>query len=85
MAAVKADGTVVAKATSIVRASGQFDVLGWSEIVSVAVGYRHTVGLRRDGTVVAVGSNSYGQCAITDWKGIVAIAAGDNHTVGLRS
>lgn len=29
---------------------------------TVAAGYLHTVGLKSDGTVVAVGHNEYGQC-----------------------
>ena len=54
------------------------------QIVSIAAGGNHTVGLRRDGTVVAVGRNGNGQCDVSDWRDIVAVAAGDNHTVGLR-
>ena len=30
----------------------------------VATGYYHTVGLKDDGTVVAVGHNNYGQCNV---------------------
>ena len=43
----------------------------------------HTVGLRADGSVVAVGDNAYGQCDVEGWENVVAIAAGDWHTVGL--
>lgn len=43
------------------------------------------MGLRADGTVVAAGWNSYGQCDVEGWRDIVAIAAGCAHTVGLRS
>lgn len=65
----------------------------WTNIVAVAAGggrdsvsgIGHTVGLRSDGTVVAVGDNTYGQCNVGDWKDIVAISAGDKHTVGLCS
>ena len=52
--------------------------------MAVAAGVAHTVGLRRDGTVVAVGHNSDGRCDVSDWTDIVAVAAGYNHTVGLR-
>ena len=52
---------------------------------SVAAGDWHTVGLKSDGTVVAVGDNEYGQCDVGGWKDIVAVAAGDAHTVGLKS
>jgi len=51
----------------------------------VAAGRYHTVGLRSDGTVVAVGYNWDGQCNVGDWSGIVQVAAGLLHTVGLRS
>ena len=43
-----------------------------------------TVGLKRDGTVVAVGKNNDGQCKVSDWRDIVAVAAGTSHTVGLK-
>ena len=45
----------------------------------------HTVSLRSDGTVVATGNNSIGQCDVGDWKDIVAVSVGLSHTVGLRS
>ena len=48
-------------------------------------GVWHTVGLRADGTVVAIGDNGYGQCDVSSLKDIVAIAAGTSHTVGLRT
>ena len=51
----------------------------------IAVGYSHTVGLKSDGTVVAVGFNYDKQCDVSDWKDIVAVAAGSSHTVGLRA
>jgi len=51
----------------------------------VAAGALHTVGLKSDGTVVAVGSNSYGQSNVSGWTGIIQIAAGAYHTVGLKS
>ena len=41
------------------------------------------VGLRADGTVVAVGSNSSGQCNVDGWRDIVAICAGSHFIVGL--
>lgn len=45
----------------------------WEEIAqreTVSAGDYHTVGLRSDGTVLAVGSNSYGQCDVSGWTGI---------------
>ena len=42
----------------------------WTDIVAVAAGYYHTVGLKSDGTVVAVGTNLYGQCNVSGWTDI---------------
>ncbi len=50
----------------------------------IAAGYTHTIGLRADGTVVAVGSNLNGRCNVSGWRDIVAVA-GSHQTVGLRS
>ena len=60
----------------------------WDELVhreTLSAGLRHTVGLRGDGSVVAIGDNYYGQCDVSGWKDIVAIAAGNYHTLGLRA
>ena len=66
----------------------------WSDIIAIAAGggdtdpsngNGHTVGLKSDGTVVAVGDNTYGQCNVNGWADVVAIAAGDSHTVGLQA
>ncbi len=35
---------------------------------TIAAGRRHTIGLKSDGTVVAVGGNEYGQCDISGWR-----------------
>ena len=51
----------------------------------LAVGRNHTVGLKTDGTVVAVGSNEYGQCNVSGWRNIIAVAAGEYYTVGLKA
>ena len=52
---------------------------------TVSAGYQHTVALKGDGTVVAVGDNTWGACNVSDWTDIVAISAGGNHTVGLKA
>jgi alpha-tubulin suppressor-like RCC1 family protein len=39
--------------------------LAFSAQPQVAAGYTHTVGLKSDGTVVAVGYNYYGQCEVS--------------------
>lgn len=63
----------------------------WIDVVAISVGgsgdkYRgkgHIVGLTKDGCVVAVGDNDFGQCNVNDWKDIIAVSAGDYHTVAL--
>lgn len=52
---------------------------------SISIYAYHTVALRSDGTVIAVGSNNHGQCDVDDWTDIIAVSAGLSHTVGLRS
>ena len=52
---------------------------------TVSAGWNHTVGLKSDGTVVAVGYNKYGQCDVSGWTDIVAVSAGSDHTVGLKA
>ena len=52
---------------------------------ALSTGEIHTVALKKDGTVVATGSNAYGICDVEDWTDIVAVGAGRLHTVGLKS
>ena len=52
---------------------------------TLSAGFDHTVGLKADGTVIAVGDYRGGQCNVGDWTDIVAVAAGDEHTVGLKA
>ena len=54
-------------------------------VPQVAAGNFHTVGLRADGTVVAVGWNDYDQCDVSGWSGIIQVAAVGDHTVGLKA
>ncbi len=59
----------------------------WDEIANretFSAGYDHTVGLKKDGSVVAVGNNENGQCDVENWSDIVAVATGCYHTVGLK-
>jgi len=57
----------------------------FAEQYELAAGDRHTVGLKTDGTVVAVGWNAFGQCNVGGWTEVLQIAAGAWHTVGLQS
>ncbi|MDD6799145.1 MAG: hypothetical protein PUE85_01795 [Firmicutes bacterium] len=57
----------------------------FTNISSIDTSEFHTVGLKKDGTVVASGNNTYRQCATSGWSNIVAIAAGEWHTAAVRS
>ena len=83
-------GTIadVNAATTTITMDGDYSIranFGPYASPMVAAGAYHTVGLESDGTVVAVGSNYYGQCNVTSWTNIVHVAAGAFHTVGLRA
>ena len=56
-----------------------------AESPQVEAGIDHTVGLKTDGTVVAVGFCENGQCNVDSWTGIRQVAAGYDHTVGLKA
>lgn len=51
----------------------------------IAAGREHSVALRADGTVIATGSNEYGQCDVEEWKDIVFLSAGAYFTLGLKN
>ena len=83
----------IEKANRIAQDSndGEIQKMAWDNIVSVATGggygveHGHTVGLKSDGTVVAVGDNEHNQLEVSEWEHVISIAAGDYHTVGLTS
>ena len=49
----------------------------------ISAGEKHTVGLKKDGTVQSTGSNSFEQCNTDEWSDVIAVSAGNNHTIGL--
>ena len=65
---------------------GQLDVpTTATQVMALAAGRDHTLGLRADCSVVGWGRNDFGQCAAPEPNtGFVAIAAGALHSVGLR-
>ena len=77
---VKADGTVLA------AGSWENGAEGWTEIVALAAGPFHLVGLRSDGTVVAANCMGCddGACEVEGWSNITAVAAGTDFTLGLK-
>ena len=80
-------GTVanVYGASTTVTMVGNYSITACFEAdFMMTAGGHHTVGLESDGTVVAVGDNSDGECDVDGWNGIVQVAAGESHTVGLK-
>ena len=81
---VTKDGTIhVLKKDEVSEQKGMLQVEGWNNIQHVAMGESHTVGLREDGTVVAVGQNYAGQCDVENWKDVESIAVGRTCTLGV--
>lgn len=62
-----------------------YDFSGWESVIKVSCGKNHLVGLRSDGTVLAVGDNSDGQCDVSAWRDVADIAAYDDMTAGLST
>ena len=56
----------------------------WRDITAISAGEHHVVGLKKDGTALAVGSNYDRRCAVATWRDLVLVTAGDYHTVGLK-
>lgn len=52
---------------------------------TIAAGNEHTVCLKINGSVSAVGSDRLNSCQVSQWNNIIAISAGGDRTVGLKS
>ena len=50
----------------------------------IGAGSQHSVALKTDGTVVAIGDDKYEQCRAVSWSNIIAVSVGPWHTVGLK-
>lgn len=77
---LKADGTVQMAKWGSYWSSKPED---WTDIVAVSIGGDHSVGLKSDGTVVAVGYGAAGG-KLEEWTNIVAVSAGTHYTIGLK-
>ena len=56
----------------------------WTNITAIACSGDHLVGLRKDGTVCAIGCNTHGQCSTEGWKDVVSVEAEKNSTAGIK-
>ena len=87
---VKPDGSLGSVGSDLY---GQRDLNVSADIVQLAAGYAHTVGLCADGSVIATqvlkpsGAEpyEYGQSNVSGWQDITQIEAGWVHSVGLRA
>lgn len=80
IAVITIEGNVIA--AGVTKAEKQ-QIATWKNIVSIACGRGHIVGLKSDGTVVAAGDNSSGQCNVRRLENIVLIAANHSCTYAL--
>lgn len=47
---------------------GECNVKGWRDVIAIACGDSHTVGLCADGTVVATECDDDSRCSVGDWR-----------------
>lgn len=71
--------------TDILNATPENSGAEAARYVAVAAGYEHTVALRADGHVLAVGASEHGQCRVASWEDVLDIACGIRHTVALTA
>lgn len=82
---LRADGTVVAAGRNL---QNQLNVSQWQDVVMIATGDYHTIGLTDAGKVVSTsfsGSNDYGQYLTSEWENIIAVYGGARSTVALTT
>lgn len=61
------------------------DILSSDRLQTLSISEYHTVGLKPDGSVTAIGENFDGRCDVAGWNDIVSVSTGTSHTVGLKS
>ena len=60
--------------------------IDWTNIVAISAGAEHDLFLRSDGTVLAWGFESAGECTVPpDLTNAIAVASGLNHSLALRA
>lgn len=89
LAALRADGRV----DVVVRANcyetqadrNACQVEDWENVVQVAAGCYHTLGLKRDGTVYYAGSDARHRAQVEGWTDVVQVAAGNGTSIALMT
>ena len=64
--------------------NGDYSIMACFITPMVAAGKHYTVGLKSNGTVVAVGHNGEGRCNVGNWMDIIQVAAGLEYTTRKR-
>lgn len=89
LAALRADGRVDA---AIRQSSAQeyacksaCDVGHWENVMQIAAGEGHTLGLKRDGTVYYAGDDARHRAQVESWTDVVQIDAGHGYSIALRA
>ena len=89
---IKPDGTVFVALDG--AGDGANRVEKWNDIIDLSATYHHTIGLKKDGTVIATGVNRAGACNVRKWKDIIQVSANgwqvddevdSSFSVGLKS
>ncbi len=80
---LKPDGTVISEGVEQEYMINTIEK--WSGIVKIAVANETVVGLKGDGTVVAVcpGRSDVGQCDVDDWTDVIAVNTNGKVTIGI--
>lgn len=61
------------------------EIEGWRDIISIASGTGHLLGLKKDGRVVASGENNNNQCDVNRWENITKIFASTYISAGINN
>jgi alpha-tubulin suppressor-like RCC1 family protein len=81
---LKVDGGVIITTDIEPCSSGLANVSDWTDIVQIAAGESDIVGVKSNGTVVAVGHPTYGELSVGSWSDIIQVDIARYHTVGLK-
>lgn len=88
LAALRADGRVNAairpSCAQEYASPSACDVGRWENVVQVAAGVGHTLGLKRDGTVYYAGDDARHRAQVESWKDVVQIDAGHGYSIALK-
>lgn len=81
--ALRRDGRVDAAGRGSTWTQGLRDVTGWTDVVKVAAGGRHLLGLRADGTVYYAGDDERHARQVAQWANVADIDAGNGYSIAL--